>query len=226
MSNIVSREEVANNNNWYSVKEMCDSCQVSRQTWENFKSDFSCKIDFTTENCITGAHNTKYYSESILKEFQQWLIKNNGTKTSEVIKTQAKQSLEFGLTGKVIINSGNVEAANEFAKLIVQATQYQKDLLEQQAKTQQLQLENDTMRTTLQYDKVKGWHKWSDLKRDWKPHCEKLKKGRYETIFKEAGLEYGKDYEEIIYADCQFPTCMVSPTALPKLISYLGISIQ
>ena len=39
----------------------------------------------------------------------------------------------------------------------------------------------------------------------------------------EAGLEYGKDYEEIVFNGCEFPTCMVSPTAVPKLISYLHI---
>ena len=100
----------------------------------------------------------------------------------------------------------------------------QKELLEQtNQQNQQLQLENQSMRNTLQYDKVKGWYRWSDLKRDWKPHCDMLKKGNYETIFYEAGLEYGKDYEEIVFSGYEFPTCMVSPTALPKLISYLHI---
>ena len=79
------------------------------------------------------------------------------------------------------------------------------------------------MKSTLQYDKVKGWYRWGDLKRTWKPHCDRLNKGNYETIFYEAGLEYGKDYEEIVFNGCEFPTCMVSPTAVPKLISYLHI---
>ena len=52
-----------------------------------------------------------------------------------------------------------------------------------------------------------------------------MKKGNYETIFYEAGLEYGKDYEEITFSGNEFPTCMVSPTALPKLMNYLHISI-
>ena len=29
--------------------------------------------------------------------------------------------------------------------------------------------------------------------------------------------------EEIVFSGCEFPTCMVSPTAVPKLISYLHI---
>ena len=102
----------------------------------------------------------------------------------------------------------------------------EEELLEQtKQQNHQLKLENETMRTTLQYDKVKGWYRWSDLKRNWKSHCERLKKCNYKTIFHEAGLEHGNDYEEITFADCEFPTCMVSPTAIPKLISYLHISI-
>jgi hypothetical protein len=223
---------------WMTAKEIYEAAGVCRDTFNEFlsvvrkaaseKPNSSCRIDPTTEKCITGAHNVKYYHPKVMKAFQLYLMRNqtNQGKSSQVVKETAKQSLEFGLTAKVVIGSGDVEAANEFAKLIVQATQNQKDLLEQQQQNQKLKLENQTMRTTLQYDKVKGWYRWSDLKRDWKPYSDRLKKGNYETIFYEAGLEYGKDYEEITFNGYEFPTCMVSPTAVPILMNYLNISIN
>ena len=35
--------------NWYSVKEICDICNTSRQTWINFKNEFNCKTGFTVK---------------------------------------------------------------------------------------------------------------------------------------------------------------------------------
>ena len=60
---------------WRTAKEIYTTCETSRQTWENFvadirkatlqKPDSSCKSSFTTEKCITGAHNTKYYHPKV-----------------------------------------------------------------------------------------------------------------------------------------------------------------
>ncbi len=238
-------------NGWKTAKEIYEFAGVCRDTFNEFLSDVrmamfqepnsSCRSTPTTEKCITGAHNTKYYHPKVEEAFQLWLKKNamnaGGQRTEgSIVKQDNQQDLFIGC----IVSKGTPEEIRSAAEYLKNVAD-QKEQLELankakqqlQLENQQLQLENQqlveekqSLETTLQYDKVKGWHKWSDLKRDWKPHCEKLKKGRYETIFKEAGLEYGKDYEEITYADCQFPTCMVSPTALPKLMSYLGISIQ
>ena len=303
---------------WKTAKEMYTTCETSRQTWENFVADirksisqkpnYSYAIDCITKNCITGAHNTKYYhpkveeafqlwlrrnainaggqrtegsiikqeihdivdnsvykytkedilsicnvghttfetfasqllrerdfisvgsshkklyTEQVLQKFQLWLKKNamnaGGQRTEgSIIKQDNQQDLFIGC----IASKGTPAEKRSLAEHLMEMADQQELLEQTKQQNQKLQLENQTMKSTLQYDKVKGWYRWGDLKRQWKPHCDRLKKGNYETIFYEAGLEYGKDYEEIVFNDCEFPTCMVSPTAVPKLISYLHI---
>ena len=219
---------------WKTAKEMYEVADVGERTWRRFmadvsnamlkKSNSSCFTGFTTEKCITGAHNTKYYHPKVEEAFQLWLRRNainaGGQRTEgSIIKQDNQKDLFIGC----IATKGTPAEIRSLADHLMEMAN-QKELLEQtNQQNQQLQLENQSMRSTLQYDKVKGWYRWSDLKRDWKSHCDMLKKSNYETIFYEAGLEYGKDYEEIVFSGCEFPTCMVSPTALPKLISYLHI---
>lgn len=310
--------EEAINAGWRTAKEMYETCETSRQTWENFVADVrkatlqkqnsGCEIGFTTEKCITGPHNKKYYhpkfeeafrlwlrrnainaggqrtegsiikqeihdivdnsgykyskedicsicncstrtfesfvpkvlaerdfisvgsshkklyTEQVLQQFQLWLKKNamnaGGQRTEgSIIKQDNQKDLFIGC----VATKGTPAEKRSLAQHLMEMADQQELLEQTNQQNQQLQLENQSMRNTLQYDKVKGWYKWSDLKRDWKPHCDRLKKGNYETIFYEAGLEYGKDYEEITFSGYEFPTCMVSPTAVPKLISYLHI---
>ena len=303
---------------WKTAKEMYTTCGTSRQTWENFVADIrntisqkpnsSCDSAVATKNCITGAHNIKYYhpkveeafqlwlrrnainaggqrtegsiikqeihdivdnseykytkedicsicncsissfehfapqelterdfisvgsshkkiyTESVLQKFQLWLKKNamnaGGQRTEgSIIKQDNQQDLFIGC----IASKGTPAEKRSLAEHLMEMADQQELLEQTKQQNQKLQLENQTMKSTLQYDKVKGWYRWGDLKRQWKSHCDRLKKGNYETIFYEAGLEYGKDYEEIVFNGCEFPTCMVSPTAVPKLISYLHI---
>ena len=175
-----------------TANEMYEACKTSIQTWENFMVDVrKAMSDKQDSSCITGPHNTKYYHPKVEEVFQTWLKKN-------------------------AMNAGGQRTED-----IKQDNQ--QELLEQiKQQNQKLQLEeNQIIKNILQYDKVKGWYKWGDLKRAWQPLCDKLKKGSYKTIFYKAGLEYEKDYEEVVFNGCEFPTCMVSPTAVPKLISYL-----
>lgn len=221
---------------WMTAEEMY-SAVSSKRTWDRFvavvkkatsqKPNSSCDSTGITEKCITGAHNTKYYHPDVEKAFQLWLKKNallaGGQKTEgSIVKQDNQQDLFIGC----IATKGTPEEVRSLAKHLMEVANNKELLLQQQQQNQQLQLENLSMRTTLQYDKVKNWYRWSDLKRDWKPNCERLKKGNYISIFDEAGLEYGKDYEEITFNGCEFPTCMVSPTAIPTLMNYLHITIS
>ena len=219
---------------WRTAKEMYECACVDRRTWDRFidtikkhtfqKPNSSCDSTFATEKCITGAHNTKYYHPKVEEAFQLWLKKNamnaGGQRTEgSIIKQDNQQDLFIGC----VATKGTPAEKRSLAEHLMEMADQQELLEQTKQQNQKLQLENQTMKSTLQYDKVKGWYRWGDLKRQWKPHCDRLKKGNYETIFYEAGLEYGKDYEEIVFSGCEFPTCMVSPTAVPKLISYLHI---
>ena len=207
----------------YTKEDICSICNVDEKTFRRFFEEV--RLDTTVQSgIITLAHNKKMYAEPILQQFQLWLKKNamnaGGQRTEgSIIKQDNQKDLFIGC----VATKGSPAEKRSLAQHLMEMAEQQELLEQTNQQNQQLQLENQSMRNTLQYDKVKGWYKWSDLKRDWKPHCDRLKKGNYETIFYEAGLEYGKDYEEITFSGYEFPTCMVSPTAVPKLISYLHI---
>ena len=204
----------------YTKEDICSICSCSLRTFESFAPKLVAERDFIS----VGSSHKKLYTEPILQQFQLWLKKNamnaGGQRTEgSIIKQDNQKDLFIGC----VATKGTPAEKRSLAQHLMEMADQQELLEQTNQQNQQLQLENQSMRNTLQYDKVKGWYKWSDLKRDWKQHCDMLKKGNYETIFYEAGLEYGKDYEEIVFSGCEFPTCMVSPTALPKLISYLHI---
>ena len=204
----------------YSKEEICSICNVGHATFDRFASSLLRERDFIS----VGSSHKKLYTEQVLQKFQLWLKKNamnaGGQRTEgSIIKQDNQKDLFIGC----IASKGTPAEKRSLAEHLMEMADQQELLEQTNQQNQQLQLENQTMKSTLQYDKVKGWYRWGDLKRQWKPHCDRLKKSNYETIFYEAGLEYGKDYEEIVFNGCEFPTCMVSPTAVPKLISYLHI---
>ena len=211
---------VENNEYKYTKEEICDICNVGHATFERFASSVLRERDFIS----VGSNHKKLYTETVLQQFQLWLKKNamnaGGQRTEgSIIKQDNQKDLFIGC----VATKGTPAEKRSLAEHLMEMADQQELLEQTKQQNQKLQLENQTMKSTLQYDKVKGWYRWGDLKRTWKSHCDRLKKGNYETIFYEAGLEYGKDYEEIVFNGCEFPTCMVSPTAVPKLISYLHI---
>ena len=221
---------VDNNEYKYSKEDICSICNVDEKTFRRFFEEV--RLDSTVQPKIiserdfisVGSSHKKLYTESVLQQFQLWLKKNamnaGGQRTEgSIIKQDNQKDLFIGC----VATKGTPAEKRSLAQHLMEMADQQELLEQTNQQNQQLQLENQSMRNTLQYDKVKGWYRWGDLKRTWKPHCDRLKKGNYETIFYEAGLEYGKDYEEIVFNGCEFPTCMVSPTAVPKLISYLHI---
>ena len=204
----------------YSKEDICSICNCSLRTFESFAPQELSERDFIS----VGSSHKKLYTEQVLQQFQLWLKKNamnaGGQRTEgSIIKQDNQKDLFIGC----VATKGTPAEKRSLAQHLMEMADQQELLEQTKQQNQKLQLENQTMKSTLQYDKVKGWYRWGDLKRTWKPHCDRLKKGNYETIFYEAGLEYGKDYEEIVFNGCEFPTCMVSPTAVPKLISYLHI---
>ena len=208
---------------WRTAKEMYEACETSRQTWENFmvdvrntiskKPDSSCKSGFTTEKCITGAHNIKYYHPKVEEAFQAWLMKNqaNQGRASDTIKEATTQAVEKDLVMTEVIKSGNVEAFNQLMnqyKLAFDTAQENKRLLEQ---TKQ-------MEHALNYTAVIGWKKWSDLKRELAQSFEIFQhRISFKTVAAEAGLVKETDYAERIYGEDCFPTTMVSESGIDKI---------
>lgn len=208
---------------WKTAKEMYEVAGVDRRTWENFmvdvrnaiskKPDSSCVIGFTTEKCITGTHNTKYYHPKVEEAFQAWLMKNqaNQGRASATIKEATTQAVEKDLVITEVIKSGNVEAFNQLMnqyKLAFDTAQENKRLLEQ---TKQ-------MEHALNYTAVIGWKKWSDLKKELAQSFEIFQhRISFKTVAAEAGLVKETDYAERIYGEDCFPTTMISESGIDKI---------
>lgn len=208
---------------WRTAEEIYTTANSSRRTWDNFiadirnaisqKSNSSYAIDCITKNCITGAHNIKYYHPKVEEAFQAWLMKNqaNQGRSSQVVKQATTQAVEKDLVITEVIKSGNVEAFNQLMnqyKLAFDTAQENKRLLEQ---TKQ-------MEHALNYTAVIGWKKWSDLKRELAQNFEIFQhRISFKTVAAEAGLVKETDYAERIFAEDCFPTTMISESGIDKI---------
>ena len=98
MQDLIKNEETK----WYSVKEICEICKTSRQTWSNFKNNSNCKTSFTVKkNIKQGDKNVDYYTEKVLQQFQLWLKRNamnaGGQRTEgSIIKQEIRNIVENG----------------------------------------------------------------------------------------------------------------------------------
>ena len=144
--------------NWYSVKEICDICNTSRQTWINFKNEFNCKIGFTVKrNLREGDKNIDYYPEDILKTFQAWLLRNqtNQGKTSDTIKSIVKAAVKNELTKTLTKEELRIELARnktlqlqskaqiESSKAQIESSKAQKQIVTEQERTKREQIRYD-----------------------------------------------------------------------------------
>ena len=208
---------------WRTAEEIYTTANSSRRTWDNFiadirnaisqKSNSSYVIDCITKNCITGAHNIKYYHPKVEEAFQAWLMKNqaNQGRASATIKEATTQAVEKDLVITEVIKSGNVEAFNQLMnqyKLAFDTAQENKRLLEQAKQ----------MEHALNYTAVIGWKKWSDLKRELAQNFEIFQhRISFKTVAAEAGLVKETDYAERIYGEDCFPTTMISESGIDKI---------
>ena len=208
---------------WRTAEEIYTTANSSRRSWDNFiadirngasqKSNSSYAIDCITKNCITGAHNIKYYHPKVEEAFQAWLMKNqaNQGRASATIKEATTQAVEKDLVITEVIKSGNVEAFNQLMnqyKLAFDTAQENKRLLEQ---TKQ-------MEHALNYTAVIGWKKWSDLKKELAQSFEIFQhRISFKTVAAEAGLVKETDYAERIYGEDCFPTTMISESGIDKI---------
>ena len=215
------------NAGWKTAKEMYEVAGVDRRTWENFVADVrnaiskkpnsSCENDFTTEKCITGPHNTKYYHPKVEKAFQAWLMKNqaNQGRASDTIKEATMDNLEIGVAANYVMSSGSIEAAQQFAQLLISRT-------EAIAKSKQLESENQQLVHALEYDEVKDWKKWSELKKELAQNFEILRhRINYTKLFDEVGLVENEDYKRKVMGFDKFPTVLISPEAEDMLWDWL-----
>lgn len=179
MNEISIRDEiVANskkNGKWFTVKEICDLCKCSDRTFKNFKAETLRESTFPQSEILHKSSKLggNLYSEKVLKLFQTWLMKNTisagGQKTDKsFIKQNAMENLEVGMAANAVMASGSVEAAEQFAKLLIDRTKQVKENMRLETENKALQLRNKTLQIEL--DESKEWY---SVKR-----MEKLNRGK------------------------------------------------
>ena len=205
---------------WTSKKELAEICKVDVRTITNIIESLSKETDFPTQNHIKngGYHNSEvFYDDYLVKLIQAKLLKNqaNQGRSSEVVKQATMDNLEIGVAANYVISSGSIEAAQQFAQLLISRT-------EAIAKSKQLESENQQLVHALEYDEVKDWKPWNKLKNDWKQYFEMLRhKINYTKLFDEVGLVENEDYKKKVMGFDKFPTVLVSPEAEDMLWDWL-----
>ena len=207
MKQIVIQEDT---NLWYTVKDMCDICNVDRRTWVNFKKS-NCESDFAVRrNLQEGDKNVEYYPEAVLKQFQAWLMRNqaNQGKSSDVVKAAATTAVSNDIALREIINSGNVEAIRCLMEHYVAETAAIGEAKRLQQQNQQLQLE---------VDKYAQWMSASQIKKEY--HLP-AKLG-ITKVAQLLGLKRNEDWVEKNYGDdtC-FTKILYSPSAVKLIVDW------
>ena len=209
---------------WRTAKEMYECAGVCRDTFNEFlsavkkatseKPNSGCR-SIPTANLVVklGSSHKAYYHPKVEEAFQAWLMKNqaNQGRASATIKEATMENLEIGAAANYVMSSGSIEAAQQFAQLLISRT-------EAIAKSKQLEAKNKQLEHALNYTAVIGWKKWSDLKRELAQSFEIFQhRISFKTVAAEAGLVKETDYAERIFAEDCFPTTMISESGIDKI---------
>lgn len=134
---VESKELKVNNEFKYSKDDILRACNVSERTFRSFLAmQPVAQRDFTS----IGSSHKQFYNENVLKQFQAWLMKNQvtqGTQT-DIVKSNLETAFQLGTLANIALTSGNIEAAEEFSKLLIAATTATAQAKELEAKNQLL----------------------------------------------------------------------------------------
>ena len=213
---------------WKTAEEIYTTANSSKRSWDRFiadvrnsisqKSNYGCAIDGTANLVIKlGSAHKAYYHPKVEEAFQLWLMKNqaNQGRSSATIKEATMENLEIGAAANYVMSSGSIEAAQQFAQLLISRT-------EAIAKSKQLEAKNQQLEHALEYDQVKDWSPWNKLKSQWKQHFDMLRhKINYTELFDEVGLVEDKHYKKKLLGFDKFPTVLISPEGEDMLFDWL-----
>ena len=209
--------EKSEQNYIYSAKDIWELSNSSSRSWDRFITEFLIAIDGDQKRDYLEEHASRSggnkYTEKTLKAFQSWLLRNqaNQGRASNTIKEATMENLEIGAAANYVMSSGSIEAAQQFAQLLISRT-------EAIAKSKQLEAKNQQLEHALNYTAVIGWKKWSDLKRELAQSFEIFQhRIIFKTVAAEAGLVKETDYAERIFAEDCFPTTMISESGIDKI---------
>lgn len=184
------------------TREVAQMCGVSEWT----VSGNARKAGVVLEN-----GKTHDWTEEEVKRIQLVLManaQNNNVNASEVVKETSKTVFELGTLANVALTSGNIEAAEQFSKLLIQATTAT-------AQAKQLEVQNRQLQNEV--DKYVQWMSASQIKKEYnlptRPGVTK--------VAQLLGLKRGEDWIEKSYGD---DTCyskvLYSPEAVQLIVGW------
>lgn len=144
---IENKELKVNDEFKYSKEDICSMCGVDEKTFRRFmgwtsmsERDSNLQVSDGKDFISIGSSHKKFYTEDILKRFQLWLMKNqiNQGVQVETVKETGKTVFQLGALANIALTSGNIEAAEEFSKLLIAATTATAQAKELEAKNQLL----------------------------------------------------------------------------------------
>lgn len=151
------------NKNWTSKKELAEICNCSADTLERIIADLTNRSSAVAQNHMKkgGYHNSMvFYDDDLVKAIQLKMKQNamnaGGQRTeNSIIKQSNMEDMEVGLAANAVMKSGSIEAARQFANLLISRTEAvaQRNLL--QAENNQLRIENKQLQQEVMdaYDK-------------------------------------------------------------------------
>ena len=190
---------------WYSVKEICEICNTSRQTWAKFKNDSNCKISFTVRrNLREDDKNVDYYPENILKAFQVWLLRNQANRgnSSDEIKELVATAVKNELTKTLTKEEIKLELARTKAQIEHEKTEKQR-LRTEQTKSiteREITLSNDKvtiLREKVEFIRQQNIKKALKIKSFTEPLKQELKSMTNELAQQAVQAEYTKKLKEL-----------------------------
>lgn len=135
------------NKNWTSKKELMDILQCSHTTLEQIIGEINMQNELHIENHMKkgGYNNLQVFYDDYLVKAIQLKLKQNGISQGKqigIIKQSNMEDMEVGLAANAVMKSGSIEAARQFANLLINRTEAvaQRNLL--QAENNQLRIEN------------------------------------------------------------------------------------
>lgn len=180
MNELSIRDEIVasskNDGQWLTKKQICEACKCDEKSFRRFVKDFGKDIDVHRKLVCSGKARTYFYTEIILQKFQVWLMKNqvNQGRSNELVKQTAMENLEVGMAANAVMASGSVEAAEQFAKLLIDRTKQVKENKKLEAENKALQVRNESLQIEL--DESKEWttlQRYFDNK-GWRTNRKKL----------------------------------------------------
>lgn len=190
------------------TREVAEICGVSIPTvTENAK-----KVGIVME------HGKPHeWTEEELEKVQLELMKNqtNQVVQTESVKGEVLNRFNTGLSLQVIMDSGNLDALEDFIDFARKGTKAQHDLMIEQQKNQLLIEQKEVLQKEV--DKYAQWMSASQIKKEYNLPSRL----GITTVALELGFERGKDWIEKQYnTDCVYTKKFYSPEAVDRIVEY------